>query len=80
MAGIVMTSGAFVEAGGVLHRLPATAQPVREWVAQVEVSLCPECHEPVCECIPADAWAALLARIDADPHGTNDLTEIDIPF
>jgi hypothetical protein len=34
----------------------------------------------VCDCIPADVWAGLLARIDADPHGVNDLTGIEIPF
>jgi hypothetical protein len=80
LSGIVTERGVFAPVGGVLHRLPATQQPVREWMAQVEVSLCPECHEPVCDCIPADRWAALLERIDADPHGTNDLTGIDIPF
>jgi hypothetical protein len=78
--GIVTAAGAFVQVGGVLHRLPATAQPVAQWVAQVEVNLCPECGEPVCECIPPEAMAALLARIDADPHGVNELTSIDIPF
>ena len=79
MAGHVTPSGVFVEVGAARLPLPATAQTVREWVTGLP-DLCPECHEPVCDCIPADVWAGLLARIDADPHGVNDLTGIEIPF
>ena len=41
---------------------------------------CEVCGGLVCDCITPKAQAALLARIDADPHGYNDLTKLDIPF
>lgn len=44
------------------------------------LDLCPECHQSKCDCITPEAQAALLARIDADPHGYNNLTATDIPF
>ena len=50
-----------------------------EWIEAME--LCPVCHSDVCDCITPAAMAALLARIDADPHG--DLSvwlEGEIPF
>ncbi len=81
MRGYVINGSPCVVAGGRLHRLPRTHQPVREWVeAEVWPDLCPECGATVCDCVTPAEMAALLARLDADPHGSNDLTGIEIPF
>ena len=81
MRGYVINGSPCVVAGGRLHRLPATHQTVREWVeAEVWPDLCPECGATVCDCVTPAEMAALLARLDADPHGSNDLTGIEIPF
>ena len=81
LRGYVINGSPCVVAGGRLHRLPATHQPVREWVeAEVWPDLCPECGATVCDCVTPAEMAALLARLDADPHGSNDLTGIEIPF
>ena len=42
--------------------------------------ICDECGSAVCDCIPPAAMAALLERIDADPHGHNDLSGIEIQY
>ena len=81
LRGYVINGSPCVVAGGRLHRLPRTHQPVREWVeAEVWPDLCPECGATVCDCVTPAEMAALLARLDADPHGSNDLTGIEIPF
>lgn len=81
LRGYVINGSPCVVAGGRLHRLPRTHQPVREWVeAEVWPDLCPECGATVCDCVTPAEMAAQLARLDADPHGSNDLTGIEIPF
>ena len=85
MRGLIVNGSPCVVAGGRLHRLPATRQTVREWVAQMEAwpDLCPQCGAEVCDCLTDDEMAALLARmarLDADPHGSNDLSNLDIPY
>ena len=86
LRGYVINGSPCVVAGGRLHRLPATHQPVREWAAQMEAwpDLCPQCGAEVCDCLTDDEMAALLARmarLDADPHG--DLlvfSDCEIPY
>ena len=76
--GIVTAAGPAIVHRGVTVLLPATGQPLAEWVAGL--NLCPECGGQVCDCIPAADMAALLARIDADPHGHNDVSGLDLPY
>ena len=79
--GTITSGGPCVQVGAALLPLPNTRQPVREWVeAEVWPDLCPECGATVCDCVTPAEMAALLARLDADPHGSNDLTGIEIPF
>lgn len=78
LRGYVVNGSPCVMAGGRLHRMPATPQTVREWAQQVDV--CEECGGTVCDCVTPDAMAALLARLDVDPHGENDLDGIGIPY
>ena len=82
MRGLIVNGSPCVVAGGRLHRLPATRQTVREWVeAEVWPDLCPECGATVCDCVTPAEMAALLARLDADPHG--DLlvfSDCEIPY
>ena len=79
MAGYVTECGVFVEVGAARLPLPARAERLTTWAAQLLPDLCEQCGEPVCECIPPDAMAALLARIDADPHGELDRS-MEIPY
>lgn len=53
-------------------------QPTRTPIVQPDV--CEQCGGTVCDCITPEAQAALLARISADPHDYNNLTNLDIPF
>ena len=80
--GLMVFGSPCVTAGGTLHRLPATRQPVREWAAGLP-DLCPECGAEVCDCLTPAELAALLARLDADPHGVNDqedLSNLELPY
>ena len=80
MRGYVINGSPCVMAGGTLHRMPRTRQPVREWVEGLP-DLCPECGATVCDCLTPAEMAALLARLDADPHG--DLSawqDCEIPY
>ena len=76
--GFITPTGPAIRHRGAVVPLPATQQPLVEFVAALDI--CPECGGLVCDCITAEAMAALLARIDADPHGHNDLSGLEIPF
>lgn len=78
MTGHITRTGAAIRHRGALVPLPATQQPLVEFVAELDI--CPECGNTTCDCITAEAMAALLARIDADPHGVNDLSGLEIPY
>lgn len=78
MRGLIVNGSPCVVAGGKLHRIPATRQTVREWVAAVDV--CEVCGGATCDCVTPAEMAALLARLDVDPHGENDLDGIGIPY
>ena len=68
MAGYVTARGVFVEAGGVMHRLPATKTPVREWV--VELLPCPHCGAVGgCDCID---WLEWMAAVGYPPKEGQD--------
>jgi hypothetical protein len=62
----------------IMHRRIARRQPVLTLVTELDI--CGECGATVCDCIPPATMAALLERIDADPHGVNDLSGLSIPF
>ena len=55
-----------------------TVQPTRTPI--VAMTPCEVCGGMTCDCITPTAQAALLARISADPHDYNNLTDLDIPF
>lgn len=80
--GTITSGGPCVQVGAALLPLPNTRQTVREWMAGVTAwpDLCPECGGEVCDCVTDEEMAALLARLDADPHGMNDLDGIEISF
>ena len=63
MAGVVNSAGAFVEVGGVMHRLPATKTPLREWaeqMAQMELPPCRHCGARWgCDCEDWLEWMAM---------------------
>ena len=101
LTGVIANGSPCVRAGGTLHRMPATRQPVREWLAELQpcphcgavfgcgcidwlqwmaANVCPECGGTGCDCVTAAEMAAVMARIDADPHGVNNLSSLDIPF
>ena len=78
MAGVVTAAGAFVEVGGVMHRLPATKTPVGAWVAGIIAAIdadvaagvepCPYC-DGYCGC-GCDEWIeAMEAQPGPAPHG-----------
>jgi len=71
VTGMAAADGLYARCGDGWRRLEVTRTPI---------VVCPECGSLVCDCITAEAQAALLARIDADPHGLNDLDNISIPF
>ena len=54
-------------------------EPTRTPITQLP-DVCDVCGGVGCDCITPQAQAAMLARIDADPHGYNDLTDLDIPL
>ena len=74
MAGHVTSAGVFVEVGAARLPLPATAQTVREWVAGLP-DLCPECHEPVCDCLD---WLEWMLMADYPP--LDEMTDEDLPY
>ena len=78
MAGIVTTGSVFVPVAGVMHRMPKAQTPVVTLVTELDI--CDDCGSTVCDCIPPADMAALLERIDADPHGHNDLSGIEIQY
>jgi hypothetical protein len=60
--------------------ISALRQHYAERVVTPVTDICDECGGDRCDCIPPAAMAALLERIDADPHGHNDLSNLGIPF
>lgn len=78
VSGIVTQRGPAVVHRGAVVPLPATGQALAEWAAGL--NLCPECGGQTCDCVTPEEMAALLTRLDADPHGVNDLDGIEIPF
>ena len=78
----VTPAGVFIPVGGVLHRLPATATPLRDWIelaaAAGELQPCPHCGEVYgCDC---GDWLEWMAA-NADPHGDLSVfADMEIPF
>ncbi len=46
----------------------------------VSVKVCPSCGGTMCDCLSEAEVKRLRRRIDADPHGYNNLTDEDIPY
>jgi hypothetical protein len=69
-------NGISIKTVDIMHRLHTSRPPVVTLVTDI----CNECGAEVCDCIPPATMAALLERIDADPHGVNDLSGLSIPF
>jgi len=44
-----------------------------------EIDICDECGSAICDCVTTEQMAALLERIDADPHGKT-FTGWDLPY
>ena len=60
LRGYVINGSPCVLAGGRLHRMPATRQPVREWVAEL-AALTPRPHcgaRGGCDCLDWLEWMA----------------------
>ena len=51
-----------------------------DWPEWMAANVCPECGGTGCDCVTDAEMAAVMARIDADPHGVNDLDGLDIPY
>ena len=58
MRGVFVNGSPCVVAGGKLHRLPATAQTVREWAAELaSLPPCPHCGlRGGCDCLGWIEW------------------------
>jgi hypothetical protein len=69
-------NGVSIKTVDIMHRLHTKRTPV----VMPVTDLCDECGAEVCDCIPPAAMAALLERIDADPHGHNDLSGLSLPY
>jgi hypothetical protein len=66
MAGHVTPAGVFVEVGAARLPLPATAQTVREWVAEIaSMPPCIHCGAACWGCDCAD-WLEWMAAADHD--------------
>ena len=74
LSGFARPDGLYARCGGTVRRLHVSREPI---AAQ---DVCEVCGGMVCDCITPTAQAALLARIDADPHGYNDLSNLDLPY
>ena len=62
------------------RRMTVRGQTVEPTRTPIVATVCEVCGGMVCDCITPTAQAALLARISADPHDYNNLTNLDIPF
>ena len=74
VAGIATPTGLYARCGDGWRKLQPTRTPI------VALTPCEVCGGMTCDCITPQAQAAMLARISADPHDYNNLTNLDIPF
>jgi len=75
VCGLAAPDGLYARCGDGWRKLQPTRTPL---VAQV--TPCEVCGGDRCDCITPQAQAAMLARISADPHDYNNLTNLDLPY
>jgi len=75
----------------LIGTIAPSSQPAAMWVRGVPVqptrtpivaqlTPCEVCGGDCCDCITPKAQAAMLARISADPHDYNNLSNLDLPY
>lgn len=75
VSGLATPTGLYARCADGWRKLQPTRTPI---VAQL--TPCEVCGGDCCDCITPKAQAAMLARISADPHDYNNLTNLDLPY